>query len=100
MARTTTPLKFSGAKLRELEAVAISKEIGEPVKLVWNRRQDAQHGKYRPGGFHSFKAALDAGVIILSGSELPGLGHEVSGLCTEREFTKYIIHIRDLVLLL
>jgi isoquinoline 1-oxidoreductase beta subunit len=43
-----------------LEAVAISKEIGEPVKLVWNRRQDAQHGKYRPGGFHSFKAGLDA----------------------------------------
>jgi isoquinoline 1-oxidoreductase beta subunit len=43
-----------------LEAVAISKEIGEPVKLVWNRRQDTQHGKYRPGGFHSFKAGLDA----------------------------------------
>jgi isoquinoline 1-oxidoreductase beta subunit len=43
-----------------LEAVAISKELGEPVKLVWNRRQDTQHGVYRPGGFHSFKAGLDA----------------------------------------
>ncbi len=43
-----------------LEAVAISKELGEPVKLVWNRRQDTQHGNYRPGGFHSFKAGLDA----------------------------------------
>jgi isoquinoline 1-oxidoreductase beta subunit len=43
-----------------LEAVAISKEIGEPVKLVWNRRQDTQHGVYRPGGFHAFKAGLDA----------------------------------------
>ena len=43
-----------------LEAVAISKEIGEPVKLVWNRKQDTQHGVYRPGGFHYFKAGVDA----------------------------------------
>jgi len=43
-----------------LEAVAISKEIGEPVKLIWNRRQDTQHGVYRPGGFHFFKAGIDA----------------------------------------
>jgi isoquinoline 1-oxidoreductase beta subunit len=43
-----------------LEAVAISKEIGEPVKLVWNRRQDTQHGIYRPAGFHNFTAGLDA----------------------------------------
>ncbi len=27
-----------------VEAAAISKEIGEPVKLVWNRRQDLGHG--------------------------------------------------------
>jgi isoquinoline 1-oxidoreductase subunit beta len=43
-----------------LEAVAISKEIGEPVKLVWNRQQDMQHGIYRPAGFHNFTAGLDA----------------------------------------
>jgi isoquinoline 1-oxidoreductase beta subunit len=42
------------------EAVAISKEIGEPVKLIWNRRQDMEHGVYRPGGFHNFTAGLDA----------------------------------------
>jgi isoquinoline 1-oxidoreductase subunit beta len=42
-----------------LEAVAISKEIGEPVKLLWNRQQDTQHGVYRPMGFHNFTGALD-----------------------------------------
>jgi isoquinoline 1-oxidoreductase beta subunit len=30
------------------------------VKLIWNRRQDTQHGVYRPGGFHFFKAGIDA----------------------------------------
>ncbi len=43
-----------------MEASAISKEIGEPVKLVWNRRQDLAHGVFRPGGFHHFTAGLDA----------------------------------------
>ncbi len=43
-----------------VEAAVISKEIGEPVKLVWNRRQDMQHDFYRPAGFHFFKGAVDA----------------------------------------
>jgi len=43
-----------------VEACAIAKEAGEPVKLVWNRRQDIQHGIFRPGGYHFFKAGLDA----------------------------------------
>jgi len=42
------------------EAAAISKMAGEPVKLIWNRRQDLQHDYYRPGGFHFFKAGIDA----------------------------------------
>jgi isoquinoline 1-oxidoreductase beta subunit len=43
-----------------VEACVIAKEAGEPVKLVWNRRQDLQHGVFRPGGYHFFKAGLDA----------------------------------------
>jgi isoquinoline 1-oxidoreductase beta subunit len=44
-----------------VEAAAIAKAQGEPVKLLRNRRQDVQSGVFRAGGFHHFKAGLDAG---------------------------------------
>jgi isoquinoline 1-oxidoreductase subunit beta len=43
-----------------VEAAMISKLQGEPVKVIANRNQDLQHEFYRPGGFHYFKAGLDA----------------------------------------
>ena len=43
-----------------VEAAAIAKAHGEPIKLLRNRRQDVQSGVFRAGGFHHFKAALDA----------------------------------------
>jgi isoquinoline 1-oxidoreductase beta subunit len=43
-----------------VEAAVIAQMAGEPIKLVWNRRQDLQHDMYRAGGFHHFKAGLDA----------------------------------------
>ncbi|HEX6998097.1 MAG TPA: molybdopterin cofactor-binding domain-containing protein [Gammaproteobacteria bacterium] len=48
------------------EAVAISRRAGGvPVKVQWMREDDMAFDYYRPGGFHSFKAAVDrAGKLV------------------------------------
>ena len=43
-----------------VEAATIAKLQGEPVQVLSNRNMDLQHEFYRPGGFHFFKAGLDA----------------------------------------
>lgn len=42
-----------------MEAVYIARQAGVPIKLQWSREDDMQHDFYRPGGFHSFKGAVD-----------------------------------------
>lgn len=41
------------------QAVLISEAVGKPVKLIWNREQDTQHGFYRPAFKGRLQAAID-----------------------------------------
>lgn len=43
------------------EAAKISKEIGAPVKVVWDREDDVTHDYYRPAGMYKFRVGLKNG---------------------------------------
>lgn len=41
------------------EAVLLSRSVGAPVKVIWSREDDVQHGFYRPATLHRFSGVLD-----------------------------------------
>jgi isoquinoline 1-oxidoreductase beta subunit len=43
-----------------VEAAVLAKRVQGPFKLVWSREDDMRFDFYRPGAFHSMRAALDA----------------------------------------
>lgn len=43
------------------DAVALSRKLGVPVKVVWSREDDMQHDFYRPASHHALEAVIDQG---------------------------------------
>src|SRR5947207_7525080 len=41
------------------EAVRVSKAVGAPVKVIWRREDDTQHGVYRPASYNRRAAGMD-----------------------------------------
>lgn len=44
-----------------MEAAAVSKQAGVPVKVVWTRPDDMHHDYFRTPSYHRMRAAIDAG---------------------------------------
>jgi isoquinoline 1-oxidoreductase beta subunit len=104
---TTHITKIGGGFGRRLmndymvQVAQIAKALpGRPVKLIYNRADDMQHGFYRPAGWHQFEAGLDANGAILAFKDhfvTPGeQGKPVrAGTMSASEFpTKFVANVQ------
>jgi isoquinoline 1-oxidoreductase beta subunit len=88
-----------GASDYAVEAAAIAKHVGVPVKLLWNRADDIRHDFYRPAGFHHFTAGLDSdgGIVAFRDHFVtPGTGEgpASSALAGPDEFpARFVAHM-------
>jgi nicotinate dehydrogenase subunit B len=61
-----TPMHAGGAfgskitPMAEPEAAKLAKALGKPVKIIWRREEEFQHGQYRPAMLVKIVAGLDA----------------------------------------
>ena len=49
-----------GAHDELVQAIAVAKQVGKPVKLIWSREQDIRRDRFRPQAAVRFRTALDA----------------------------------------
>ncbi len=77
-------LDFVGMSARIAQAVSPT-----PVKMVWSRETDMQHGYYRPAAMSRFAGALDA-----SGTPIAVASHYAGGGDAESVFMPYTIATR------
>jgi isoquinoline 1-oxidoreductase subunit beta len=72
-----------------LQAVAASKAVGRPVKIVWSREEDIQHDIYRPGVRNRITVGLDSEQRIAAVSHQvvsPSILHYVAPAAVQDNF--------------
>ena len=99
----------TGDFTRQAALIAARMPAGTPVKLLWTREEDTQHGFYRPLAMYKMQAGLDAnnkitgwrariasGSLMLQRIGMPQLPNGVDAMATEG-FTRlpYLVDDQD-----
>ena len=70
------------------EAVLASRHAGRPVKVVWTREDDMQHGYFRPAAITRMDAALDESGALLAWRQhisAPSILRQMRGVTLEQD---------------